>query len=83
MSAGTHGAAAGVVLGIVAVLMGQQLGYYSLSDLTTALTDLLVGIGIGGILFGLIGAALGRRYRAKHPPVVVEGSPSTAPGEPE
>ncbi len=68
MSATTHGVGAGVVLGIVFVLLGQQLSYYSLSDLVSAVLYLVVGIVVGGVVFGAIGMALGRRYLAKHPP---------------
>lgn len=67
MSAASHGAASGVVLGIVLVLLAQQLGFLPLSDLVLAIEYLIVGAVIGGILFGLIGWGLGRRYLARHP----------------
>jgi NhaP-type Na+/H+ or K+/H+ antiporter len=67
MSAGTHGAGCGVVLGLVAVLLAQQFAYLSLSSLDPALEDLVLGAIVGGILGGLIGWALGRRYLRQHP----------------
>lgn len=66
MSATSHGVAAGVVFGIVAVVLGQQFGFYSLSDLLTAIEYLIIGIVIAAVVFGLIGMALGRRYLRKH-----------------
>ena len=68
MSAGGQGAGAGVVIGICAVLLGQQLALFSLSDLVPAIEYLVVGAIIGGVLFGLIGWGLGRRYLSRHPP---------------
>jgi membrane protein YqaA with SNARE-associated domain len=67
MSAGSHGAGCGVVLGIVLVLLAQQFAFLSLSVLSTALEDLVIGAVLGGILGGLIGWALGRRYLRSHP----------------
>lgn len=68
MSATGSGAAAGVVLGLCLVLLAQQLGYLGLSDLVRGIEYLVVGAVIGGILFAIIGWALGRRYLARHPP---------------
>ena len=67
MSATTHGVAAGIVFGIVSVILGQQFGVYGLSDLVTAILYLIIGIVIGAVVFGLIGMALGRRYLRTHP----------------
>ena len=67
MSAASQGAASGVVVGIVVVLLGQQFGYYSLSELLPAVEYLLVGAVVGAILFGLIGWGLGHLYRRRHP----------------
>jgi hypothetical protein len=68
VSATGAGAAAGVVLGLVLVLLAQQLGFLGLSDLVPAIEYLVVGAVVGGILFALFGWAMGRRYRARHPP---------------
>lgn len=68
MSATGAGAAAGVVLGLVLVLLAQQLGFLGLSDLLPAIEYLVVGAVVGGILFALFGWAMGRRYLARHPP---------------
>ncbi len=68
MSAGSHGAACGVVLGIVVVIFLQQTSYLDLSDLLPAIEYLVLGAVIGGILGGLVGWLLGRSYLARHPP---------------
>ena len=65
MSAASHGAGCGVVLGIVIVIFLQQVGYVDLSDLVPTLELLIVGAVIGGILGCLIGWALGRNYLAR------------------
>ena len=70
MSAASHGAAAGVVLGLVAVLLAQQFAYLDLTSLTAAIEYLVVGAVIGGLLGTVIGWALGKRYLRLHPPNV-------------
>ncbi|MCI4360179.1 MAG: hypothetical protein L3J91_00585 [Thermoplasmata archaeon] len=67
MSAGTHGAGCGLVLGIVLALLLQQFGYVSLSALVPALETLVLGALLGLILGGLIGWRLGRRWLRGHP----------------
>lgn len=67
MSATGSGAGSGVVFGIVVVLLAQQLGYLSLSDLVPAIEYVIIGAIIGGVVFGVIGWALGRRYMRRHP----------------
>lgn len=67
MSATGSGAAAGVVLGLVLVLLAQQLGFLGLSDLDRAILYLVVGAVVGGVLFAMFGWAMGRRYLARHP----------------
>jgi membrane protein YqaA with SNARE-associated domain len=66
MSATSHGAGCGVVLGIVLVVLFQQLGYLDLSDLVPTLEYLILGGVIGGVLGALIGWALGRSYLSRH-----------------
>jgi tetrahydromethanopterin S-methyltransferase subunit C len=68
MSATSQGAISGAVLGIVFVLLGQQLGYYDLSDLATSIEYLVIAIVVGAAIFGAIGMALGRLYLRRHPP---------------
>jgi len=68
MSAASHGAGCGVVLGIVLVILFQQLGYLDLSDLVPTLEYLIIGGVVGGIVGALIGWVLGRSYLARHPP---------------
>ncbi len=67
MSATSHGAGCGVVLGIVIVIFLQQVAYLALSDLVPALEYLIIGAVIGGVLGAVIGWALGRSYLARHP----------------
>lgn len=66
MSATSHGAACGVVLGIVIVIFLQQIAYLDLSDLVPAVEYLLVGAIVGGIIGAGIGLGLGRSYLARH-----------------
>jgi len=66
VSATTHGAACGVVLGIVLVIFLQQVAYLDLSDLVPALEYLIVGALVGGVIGGLLGMALGHSYLARH-----------------
>lgn len=68
MSATTHGAFAGIVLGIAFVLLAQQFGYLGLSDLTSAIINLVIAMVVGAVIFGAIGMALGRGYLRRHPP---------------
>lgn len=68
MSATSRGAECGVVIGVAIVLLAQQFGYLSLSDLVPAIEALLVGGIVGGVLFALLGWGLGRRYLRRHPP---------------
>ncbi len=66
MSATSSGAACGVVLGIVFVLLAQQFGYLNLSGLVPAIEYLVIGAVIGGVFGALIGWGLGKRYLARH-----------------
>jgi hypothetical protein len=68
VSATSSAAISGAVLGIVFVLLGQQLGYFDLSDLTTSIEYLVIAIVVGAAVFGAIGMALGRLYLRRHPP---------------
>ena len=65
MSAASHGAGCGVVIGIVIVIFLQQIAYYDLSSLVPSLIDLVLGAVVGGVLGALIGWALGRSYLAR------------------
>lgn len=68
MSATTHGAGCGAVLGIVVPLLLQQFGFTSLSQLTPTLEWLVGGLIVGLVLGALVGNLLGRRYLARHRP---------------
>jgi tetrahydromethanopterin S-methyltransferase subunit C len=76
VSATSHGAVAGIVLGICFILLGQQFGYVNLTDLTAAIVDLVIAMVIGAVIFGAIGMALGRGYLRRHPPEPQEWKPS-------
>lgn len=65
MSAASHGAGCGVVLGIVIVIFLQQISYLDLSDLAPAIEYLLIGAIVGGVLGAAIGWALGRSYLSR------------------
>ncbi len=67
MSAATHGAGCGAVLGIVAVLLLQQFAYLDLTSFTNAILYLVVAIVIGAVVGFGIGFALGKRYVHNHP----------------
>ena len=67
MSATSHGAACGVVLGIVIVIFLQQVAYIDLSDLVPSLEYLIIGGIVGGVIGAGIGWVLGRSYLARHP----------------
>lgn len=66
MSAASHGTGCGVVLGIVFVVLLQQIGYIDLSDLVPTIEYLVIGAVLGGVVGALIGWVLGRNYLARH-----------------
>jgi hypothetical protein len=75
MSSASHGAACGVVLGAVVVLLLQQEAYLDLSNLVTAVIDLVIGIIAGASLFGVVGGILGMFGGRRPPPP--EDAPSS------
>ncbi|MGA8543416.1 MAG: hypothetical protein WB947_07780, partial [Thermoplasmata archaeon] len=79
VSATSSGATAGAVLGIVIVLLAQQFAYLDLNPLGTAILYIVIGAIIGGVLCGVIGWALGRRYEKQHPEMFGSGGPSQTP----
>jgi len=80
VSATSHGAACGVVLGIVIVIFLQQIAYLDLSDLVPAIEYLLIGGIVGGLLGAGIGYALGRSYLARHDVAQATAPPKNADG---
>jgi ABC-type Fe3+ transport system permease subunit len=75
VSATSHGAVCGIVIGICFILLAQQFGYLDLSDLTTGILYLVIAMVIGAAIFGAIGMALGRGYLRRHPPAPQEWTP--------
>lgn len=75
MSATSHGAVCGIVIGICFVLLAQQFSYLDLSDLVTGLVYLVIAMVVGAAIFGAIGMALGRSYLRRHPPAPQEWKP--------
>jgi hypothetical protein len=65
MSAATHGLSAGVVLGIVTVLLLQQFGYIVFVELIASVIDIVIGAIIGGVIFAVVGWGLGYPNRKK------------------
>jgi hypothetical protein len=61
MSAVEATASSGAVLGVVVVLLLQQLGFLALSDLWTTVLVLLTAIVVGAVIFGALGARADRR----------------------
>jgi hypothetical protein len=58
----TSAGGSGAVLLIAVVILLQQFGYLPLSDFLTSIVLLLVAGIAGGIVFGLIAWAVGRRH---------------------
>lgn len=54
-------ASSGAILGIVAVLLLQQLGVLPLSDFWTGLLAFVVAIAVGAGIFGAVGWSVDRR----------------------
>jgi hypothetical protein len=77
MSSASHGAACGVVLGAVVVLLLQQEAYLDLSNLVTAVIDLVIGIIAGACVFGVVGGIIGM-FAGKRP--TPADAPSAGPG---
>jgi len=53
-------ATSGAVLGLVLVLLAQQLGLFALADLWSSLAILIVGLVVGGLVFGALGYLVDR-----------------------
>ena len=75
MSAMTRGLGCGIVLGLCLVLLGQQLGFFDLSELTGAIEFLIIGAIVLGILGALVGWGLGRKYSRPASASPPSGSP--------
>lgn len=66
MGAGSSGAGSGLVVGICLVFLGQQFGFFDLSSLLLGIVYLVAFAVVFALLFGIVGAWLGRRYLRKH-----------------
>ena len=83
MSASGAGATSGVLFGLIAVLLAQQLGFADLGTLSGGLT-LLAGAAVGfGLLFAVAGRAIGRRYARRHPEGATGADATSASESPE
>ncbi|MGA7924297.1 MAG: hypothetical protein WCA77_10020 [Thermoplasmata archaeon] len=65
MSAATRAASSGVVIGIVVVILGQQLGWIDFTQTIGASLQILIGAVVGGVVFGLLGVWIGARARRR------------------
>ena len=54
-------ATSGAVLGVVAVLLLQQLGLLALSDLLTTVITFVVAVVVGALVFAIVGTLAERR----------------------
>jgi hypothetical protein len=66
MGAGSSGAGSGLVVGLCLVFLGQQFGFFDLSNLVTGIIYLVAFAIVFAIVFGLAGVWLGARYLRKH-----------------
>ena len=82
MKSATSGAASGVVIGISAVILLQQLGLISLSDLVGGLVYLLVGALAAGVVFGVGGWLLGRSAMQRAQAILAKEGASAASSTP-
>ena len=79
------GAASGVVVGISAVLLLQQLGLLSLSDFATGVAYVLSAAIAAGTVFGVGGAWLGRSANRRAMAILAKdatAAPSTEDSDP-
>jgi hypothetical protein len=79
VSAGGNAAVSGVVFGLAAVLLGQQLGYVDLGSLVPGVELLIEGAVVFGVVFGILGWIIGRRYARRHPAAEKGASDGSAP----
>jgi|SRR5580700_7106551 hypothetical protein len=82
MTAGGRGAGAGVIIGIVVVLLAQQLGLLEFANFTVPIIYFVVGAIAGAIVFGAIGLLIGRQARRKAGMDAWKGAEASAPAPP-
>jgi positive regulator of sigma E activity len=79
MSAGGSAAGSGLVVGLCLVFLGQQFGFFDLSNLVTGVIYLVVFAVVFAVIFGLVGVWLGARYMRKHSGLTEWQSKSATP----
>ncbi|HZY71309.1 MAG TPA: hypothetical protein VFF67_10090 [Thermoplasmata archaeon] len=91
MRSGTQNVLDGVVVGLALIVLAQELGYLSLSELTMGLEWLVIGAAAFGLLFGLIGRLRSPKKRwtppmppySEEPPPPEEGEAGSGDPAPE
>jgi len=66
MGAGSSAAGSGLVVGLCLVFLGQQFGFFDLSNLVTGVIYLVAFAIVFALVFGLAGMWIGARYLRKH-----------------
>lgn len=66
MGAGSSAAGSGLVVGLCLTFLGQQFGFFDLSNLVTGIIYLVAFGVVFAVVFGLFGVWLGARYKRKH-----------------
>ncbi|MGA7860607.1 MAG: hypothetical protein WCB19_01965 [Thermoplasmata archaeon] len=66
MGAGSSAAGSGLVVGLCLVFLGQQFGFFDLSNLVTGVIYLVAFAVVFAVVFGLAGMWIGARYLRKH-----------------
>lgn len=79
MRSGGQNVLDGVVVGLALIVLAQELGYLSLSELTMGLEWLVIGAAAFGLMFGLLGRL--RAPKKKWAPTLPEYSEERAPEE--
>lgn len=79
MGAGSSAAGSGLVVGLCLTFLGQQFGFFDLSNLVTGIIYLVAFGVVFAVVFGLFGVWLGARYKRKHSGLTAWQSKQAAP----
>jgi uncharacterized protein YacL len=79
MGAGSSAAGSGLVVGLCLTFLGQQFGFFDLSNLVTGIIYLVAFAVVFAVVFGLFGVWLGARYKRKHSGLTAWESKQAAP----